>query len=156
MIRFVFFAVLHILLLSFSDRFRKTASPMLCFLSLESLLSLFFPESAIPIIASGAAALLFIIFFTGSLYRLNPIFAFIMIECLPLEGGAARIILALLGLILLALSRKNWKYIVIPASAASLAFLLQTTYYLPLWTLFPMIPAFFFYGLLLQKEKSAG
>ena len=129
---------------------------MLCFLSLESLLSLFFPESAIPIVASGAAALLFIIFFTGSLYRLNPIFAFIMILSLPLEGGAARIILALLGLILLALSRKNWKYIVIPASAASLAFLLQTTYYLPLWTLSPMIPAFFFYGLLLQKEKSAG
>ena len=129
---------------------------MLCFLSLESLLSLFFPESAIPIVASGAAALLFIIFFTGSLYRLNPIFAFIMILSLPLEGRAARIILALLGLILLALSRKNWKYIVIPASAASLAFLLQTTYYLPLWTLFPMIPALFFYGLLLQKEKSAG
>ena len=155
MIRLVFFAVIHILLLSFSDRFRKASSPMLAFLALNGLLSCFFQDSMIPAAASGVIALLAIIIFTRKLYILNPFFAAIMIMTMPADSLPARGCLILAASLLLIFFHDREKYIVIPASAAGLACLIEGTYYLPVWTVFPFAILFILYGFWLQKVKKA-
>ncbi|MGN0907741.1 MAG: hypothetical protein ACI4NM_11390 [Bullifex sp.] len=155
MIKLVFFAVIHILLLSFSDRFRKTSSPMLAFLALNGLFSCFLQDSLIPLAASGIISLLAIIIFTRKLYILNPFFAAIMIMTLPTDSLIARACLMVSAACLLTAFHNREKYIVIPASAAGLAFLIRGTYYLPFWTVFPFAILFILYGFWLQKEKKA-
>lgn len=153
MIKLIFFAVLHILLLSFSDRFRKTASPMLTFLAADGLLSCFFQDSMLPLAVSAVIAVLAIIIFTKKLYVLNPFFASVMIMTLPTDSMIIRGALILISAGLLITFHGREKYIIIPASAAGLAVLLSGTYYLPVWTVFPLSAAFILYGLWLQKEK---
>ncbi len=156
MIKLVFFAVIYILLLSFSDRFRKTSSPMLMFLALNGLLSCFLRDSIIPVAASAAVSLLSIVIFTKKLYVLNPFFAAVIIMTLPTESLMARAGLIVIASGLLIAFHRREKFIVLPASAAGLSFLLESTYYLPFWSVPPFIALFILYGFWLQKEKVTG
>ena len=152
MISFIITAVILILLIAFSLRYKKISSPFLVMLALKGVLSFFLSES-ISFIISAIIALILIIVFTKTLYRINKFSSAIILATIISNDINITIILSIISLILFILSFKDERFILTPSLAIAFSILLTNTYYLPLYftiilSLLMMLLAFF-----LQTEK---
>ena len=152
MISFLITAIILILLIAFSPRYKKISSPFLIMLALKGVLS-FFISDALSFIIGALIALVLIIIFTQKLYLINNFSsAIILATIIPSEINIT-IILSIISLILFILSFKDERFILTPSSAIAFSVLLTNTYYLPIYiaiilSIIMMVLAFF-----LQTEK---
>lgn len=132
MITFLILSIILILLSTFSVRFKKLSSPFLMMLALKGVLS-FFLSTSISFAISAIGALILIIIFTKTLYKINKVNAAIILATSNSGDIKLTIIFSVIALLLLLLSLKDERFILSPSLSIAFSILLCTTYYLPLY-----------------------
>ncbi len=132
MITFLLLSIILILLITFSVRFKKLSSPFLMMLALKGILS-FFISNSLSFAFSAICALILIIIFTKTLYKINKVNAAIILATSVSGEIKLTIVFSILALLLLLLSIKDERIILSPSLSIAFSILLCTTYYLPLY-----------------------
>ena len=132
MITFIILSIILILLSTYSVRFKKLSSPFLMMLALKGVLS-FFLSSSISFAIAAICALILIIIFTKTLYKLNTVNAAIILATSNIGNIKLTIVFTIIALLLLLLSLKDERFILSPSLSIAFSILLCSTYYLPLY-----------------------